>query len=114
MSETASISTATVRRKAVFKDTMQNLLCYMRVLKVYYIVRSVDVRITHIMEQMPFSNALVANSRAKDIRYIRAVKMMITNQAVLPLLEKQGRDAPAVRTSSITKVDDLRRYTSSY
>lgn len=66
----------------------------------------VDVRITDILENMMFSNFMVANSRATYRRHNTGREMMINHQGVLPRFLELDDDALAAKTFDITHIAD--------
>lgn len=97
-----SILDAILQLQTKFTDPMQSLLSYKRPFALYCDVRFVDVRIKNIVKYMPSSMFLAASFRATSMRYIRAGKMMISHQGVLPLLLKLNNDALAEIMLGIT------------
>lgn len=90
LSKTTSPCTVIVRRKSTFKDAIQSVLSYVRAFEESYAVCFVDVRISHIMEDIPSSNLSARNYGATSIRYIRVRKMKIRYQVVILLLGQLG------------------------
>lgn len=71
------------------------------------------MRITVTVEDMMSLQPLYANSKATCIRPISVGQMVINQQGLLPLLFKVGKDVPAARTVSITRLDNLSSYICS-
>lgn len=95
LSKDANISTVSVRRKAIFTDTIHILLSYAQVFKADYGVRFVNVRVLDIVEAIKSSNLLSSNSRATYVHYLKDGKRIMKSKAVLPRLRKVGENAPA-------------------
>lgn len=74
-SKISKLFTAIVPRKATFVRTMQSLLSYVEEFDEDYNVRSVDVRITDVMDDMMYSNFFAANCRTVYIGYKRVNRM---------------------------------------
>lgn len=60
----ASTSTTILRRKALFTDTNQSRLKYVRAFQEDHGVRFVDVRVTEAVKDRKFSNVLAVGSKA--------------------------------------------------
>lgn len=94
------------RRKVKFTETIQSLLSYTRAFQKDYVLRSVNVHATDIVEDIMFSNFFAVNSGATYICYLRVSKIMIKHKRLHPSVANLGEDAPAAGTVRITHLGD--------
>lgn len=81
MSKIANISTENMQDEATYTDKTKSLLSYARVPEEDYGLRSVNVGISDIVEDVKFSHFSAANSKTMYTQYNRVDKMMIKIRA---------------------------------
>lgn len=102
-----------MRRKAESAEKTKRLLNYRRAFEENYDVRFFNVSAEDIAENIVFSNFLAANSRIVYQRHFEVCKIMITHKGMLRLLAKLSKDAPVVKTVTITHLDEPSLYIPS-